>query len=106
MFPTASALNKVLLREEFARFRGLPRGKVGWLGGMELPESSRNKGHGQAIVSAMLDEARSLGVRSVVLHADSFASQRFWARMGFVEQDTLPEDVRRGLWMTPMVKVL
>jgi GNAT superfamily N-acetyltransferase len=105
VFSSALDLNNTLRREEFARFRGLPRGQLlGWLGAIDLPESSRNKGYGAAIVTAMLDEARSRGVGAVVLHADSAASQRFWARMGFEEQEIQPEDARRGVWMTPMLR--
>lgn len=103
MFRSASNLNAVLRSEEYATFSGLPRGKVGWLGGIELPERERGVGVGTQIVSAMLREAGSLGVRSVVLHADSYASQRFWHRMGFVEVPMREADARRGLWMTPMV---
>jgi GNAT superfamily N-acetyltransferase len=104
VYSTGAELNRTLKAEEYARFRGLPRGKVGWLGGIELPESSRNKGHGAAIVAAMLEEAKRLGVKAVVLHADSAASQRFWSRMGFEEQEIQPDDYRKGLWMTPMLR--
>lgn len=100
VFSSASDLGKTLLAEGHVRVQGLPRGKVGWLGGIELPESSRNKGHGAAIVAAMLEEARSLGVRSVVLHADSAGSRRFWERVGFVAQ---PGSIGR---VVPMAKVL
>jgi len=106
VYATGAELNRTLMAEEYARLRGLPRGKVGWLGGIELPESSRNKGHGAAIVAAMLREAKALGVKTVVLHADSRASERFWTRMGFTGQDMLPEDSRRHLWMTPMMRRL
>jgi GNAT superfamily N-acetyltransferase len=106
VYATGAELNRTLKAEEYARLRGLPRGKVGWLGGIELPESSRNMGHGAAIVAAMLQEAKTLGVKAVVLHADSRASERFWARLGFTEQDMLREDSRKGLWMTPMMRRL
>ena len=100
VFSSASDLGKTLLAEGLVRVRGLPRGRTGWLGGIELPESDRNKGYGAAIVAAMLEEARSIGVRSVVLHADSAGSLRFWERAGFVVE---PGGIG---WVVPMSKVL
>jgi GNAT superfamily N-acetyltransferase len=106
IYASGAELNRVLKEEEYARFVGLPKGKIGWLGAIELPESSRNRGHGALVVAAMLEEAKGLGVRAVALHADSDASSRFWLREGFTKQPVLPDDHRRGLWMTPMLRRL
>jgi GNAT superfamily N-acetyltransferase len=100
VYASAAALNKMCKEEGFETFRGLPRGKVGYLGGIELPERNRNKGYGAQIVNAMLAEAKTLDVRAVTLHADSAVSARFWQRMGFEEQATTSRRLK------PMVRRL
>ena len=106
VYASGTLLNAVLKKEEYARFTSFPKGKIGWLGAIELPQSARNKGYGGAIVAAMIAEAKALGVKAVVLHADSTDSERFWRRMGFEEQKIVPDDYRSGLWMTPMMRRL
>jgi len=106
LFRSPTQLNSVLRREEYSTFSGLPRGKTGWLGAIELPEDARGFGIGTQIVTEMLEKARSLGARSVVLHADSYKSKRFWSKMGFTVVEMRKADLQKGLWMTPMMRVL
>ena len=105
VYGSATSLNQNFSSKAL-RFVGLPRGKVGYLGGIELPVDARGSGHGAAIVEAMLAEARRMGVKAVALHSEKGGAQKFWAKMGFVER----AGVAPANWWQPslphMIRVL
>lgn len=58
----------------------------------------RNRGLGRLLGETMLDDARSLGYRSVIFNlvfADNAPARRVWTKLGFSELGVIPEAVRR-----------
>ncbi len=57
----------------------------GHIGRMAVRKSSRGRGIGDAVLRALLDEAKRLNYRLLVLHAQTHAAG-FYARHGFVRE--------------------
>lgn len=64
------------------RFEGLPKGRIGYIGGIELDENLRGQGLGSRLVGMMLDETRRLKIHTVTLLSERPA-EAFWQRVGF-----------------------
>jgi predicted acetyltransferase len=90
VYSSPSSLNSYL-KVDLVKFIGLPRGKIGYLGGIELPSNVRNKGVGRKAVSLMLQEAKKLGLSGVALLSTQSASG-FWKKMGWEIADADTED--------------
>ena len=98
IYPSGAALNQKFSAKTM-KFASVPRGRVGYIGGLELPSSARGEGLGSELVRLMLMGAARLGVRSVVLHAEQGGALRFWQRVGFVE---LPRPKPKNWWETTL----
>ncbi|MEU8378155.1 GNAT family N-acetyltransferase [Streptosporangium sp. NPDC048865] len=70
----------------FERFPGpsLPDGRYGYVQGMTTDPGHRRRGHGRAIIGALLEWYRDSGVRRVDLHATSDA-EPLYRQFGFVD---------------------
>ncbi|MER5624088.1 GNAT family N-acetyltransferase [Streptosporangium sp. NPDC002544] len=70
----------------FDRFPGpsLPDGRYGYIQGMTTDPRHRRRGHGRAIMGALLEWYRDSGIRRVDLHATSDA-ESLYRRLGFVD---------------------
>ncbi|WP_196451507.1 GNAT family N-acetyltransferase [Planomonospora sp. ID82291] len=70
----------------FNRFPGpsLPDGRYGYIQGMTTDPRHRRRGHGRAVLGALLDWYRAGGVRKVDLHATS-DGEPLYRELGFVE---------------------
>ncbi|GAA4222985.1 GNAT superfamily N-acetyltransferase [Streptosporangium album] len=70
----------------FDRFPGptLPDGRCGYIQGMATDPAHRRRGHGRAIMSALLDWYRDGEVQRVDLHATSDA-EPLYRELGFVD---------------------
>ena len=72
-----------------ALFR-IPTGLRAWIEDVVVDETARGKGVGAALNEAALDQARSVGARTVDLTSrpSRDAANRLYQRLGFVERDT------------------
>ncbi|MFC4058357.1 GNAT family N-acetyltransferase [Planomonospora corallina] len=70
----------------FDRFPGpaLPDGRYGYVQGMTTDPRHRRRGHGRAVMGALMDWYRAAGVRKVDLHATS-DGEPLYREFGFVE---------------------
>jgi GNAT superfamily N-acetyltransferase len=70
----------------FERMPGpsLPDGRYGYIQGMATDPGHRRRGHGRAVVNALLEWYRRTGVRRVDLHATSDA-EALYRECGFID---------------------
>jgi ribosomal protein S18 acetylase RimI-like enzyme len=61
------------------------RGDEGWIGGMGVATAARRRGIGEALLRAVIDEARARGLRRIVLEVleQNEPARRLYERLGF-----------------------
>lgn len=83
VFASERAVNRFIGHNAIGvSFEGLPKGRIGYLGGIELDEKLRGQGLGSRLVGMMLDETRRLKIHTVALLSERPA-ESFWQRIGF-----------------------
>ncbi len=77
------------------------RGTRGWIGGMAIVPPLRGHGRGALLLTALIDRARQLGLRTLQLEVldQNAPARRLYARLGFVE--TRPLVVYAGICASP-----
>lgn len=90
VYSSPSSLNGYLKRD-YVKFIGLPKGKIGYLGGIEIPSEMRGKGTGRKAVSLLIKEASKLGISGIALLSTQSAFG-FWKKMGWVVADAESDD--------------
>ena len=100
VFLSTASLNEYIDQEDSIRVKGIGRGKVGFLGGIEVPSSIRRMGIGKLVVEDMLQECLRIGVTKVVLLSVPNAT-RFWEKMGAVRVDY--DDAAGFSYVTTMI---
>jgi N-acetylglutamate synthase-like GNAT family acetyltransferase len=74
-----------------------PHGDAGLLRSVAVAASERGKGTGAALVRRCLDDARTAGIRTLVLLTTT--ADRYFPRFGFevIDRDAAPESVRESV---------
>lgn len=90
VYGSPQSLNEYLQRD-YVKFTALPKGRVGYLGGIELPEELRGKGTGRRAVDLLLKEAKRHDLSGVALLSTQSAVG-FWERMGWSEAPAESDD--------------
>lgn len=63
-------------------FSGLPEGRIGYIGGVELPRALRGKGIGEKAFSLLVEKAQQRSVKALALVSE-IPALGFWSKMGF-----------------------
>ena len=83
VFSSPSALNK-FLRKEWSQklLEAPPRRRIGYLGGLEIPEAHRRMGFGRIVVQSMVRTSKDSKLSGIFLHSTPMALP-FWRSLGW-----------------------
>ena len=102
VFRDVEHLNEFLKPRDGVSFTNLPSGRLGYIGGIELPNSQRGVGLGRKALLLLEKEAAALGLKGIALLSTQEAAG-FWKKMGFHESQA---DSDFYYFNTPMFKYI